>query len=231
MAVKQAPAAAVSSGTAAAGACFTATRFTYLFAPHYHPATARVAPVRAALGVRTVFNILGPLVNPAQPPFHLVGAFSLEVAQLLADAFQGLPIERTFVVHGAAGWDEPTPVGPFTLFDVRPGGVEMSVRSPADYGLPPCSAADLAGGDATYNARALKAVLHGEDRSAHRDCLLLGTALALEVAGEVREPREGVARAAAAIDGGTARRLLDLLPQQAPATSAHDAVSPAEPPG
>ena len=74
-------------------------------------------------------------------------------------------------------------------------------------------------------------MLHGEDRSAHRDCLLLGTALALEVAGEVREPREGVARAAAAIDGGTARRLLDLLPQQAPATSARDAVSPAEPPG
>ena len=222
---------AVPLDAAAAGACFTATRFTYLFAPHYHPATARVAPVRAALGVRTVFNILGPLVNPAQPPFHLVGAFSLEAAQLLADAFQGLPIERTFVVHGAAGWDEPTPVGPFTLFDVRPGAVETSVRSVADYGLPPCSAADLAGGDATYNARALKAVLHGEDRSAHRDCLLLGTALALEVAGEVREPRAGVARAAAAIDSGAARRLLDLLPQRAAASSARDVVSPAEPPG
>ena len=216
---------------AAARACFAATRFTYLFAPHYHPATARVAPVRAALGVRTVFNILGPLVNPAQPPFHLVGAFSLEVARLLADAFQGLAIERTFVVHGAAGWDEPTPVGPFTLFDVRPGTVEMSVRSAADYGLAPCSAADLAGGDATYNARALKAVLYGEDRGAHRDCLLLGTALALEVAGEVREPREGVARAAAAIDGGAARRLLDRLPQHAAASSAPEPVSPTEPRG
>ena len=108
---------------AAAGACLAATRFTFLFAPHYHPATASVAPVRAALGVRTMFNILGPLVNPAEPPFHLVGAFSLEVAQLLADAFEGLPIERTFVVHGADGWDEPTPIGPFTLFDVRPGAV------------------------------------------------------------------------------------------------------------
>jgi len=111
--------------------------------------------------VRTVFNILGPLVNPAEPPFHLVGAFSVEIAQLLADAFAGLPIERTFVVHGAAGWDEPTPVGPFTLFDVRPGAVEMSVRAASDYGLPQCSAAELAGGDAAHNARALKAVLHG----------------------------------------------------------------------
>jgi anthranilate phosphoribosyltransferase len=154
----------------------------------------------------------------------------MEVAQLLAGAFQGLPIERTFVVHGAAGWDEPTPVGPFTLFDVRPGAVEMSVRSVADYGLPSCSAADLAGGDATYNARALKSVLHGEDRSAHRDCLLLGTALALEVAGEVSDPREGVARAAAAIDSGAARGLLELLPQHAAATPAREAVSPAERP-
>ena len=205
---------------AAAGACLAATRFTYLFAPHYHPAMARIAPIRAALGVRTVFNILGPMVNPAEPPLHLVGAFSLEVARLVAEAFQGLPIERTFVVHGAAGWDEPTPIGPFTLFDVRPGTVTASVRSVADYGLPPCSAADLAGGDAAHNARELKAVLHGEDRGAHRDCLLLGTALALEVAGLVRDPREGVARAAAAIDEGAAGRLLESLPLQRAAAAA-----------
>jgi anthranilate phosphoribosyltransferase len=213
----------VPLGAQAAAACFAATGFTFLFAPHYHPATANVAPVRAALGVRTVFNILGPLVNPAEPPLHLVGAFSLEVARLLADAFKGLPIERTFVVHGAAGWDEPTPVGPFTLFDVRPGTVEVSLRSAADYGLPPCTAAELAGGDALHNARALKSVLHGEERGAHRDCLLLGTALALEVAGEVRHPREGVERAAAAIDGGAAGRLLAALSQQ-------HTVSPAGPP-
>jgi len=170
--------------------------------------------------VRTVFNILGPLVNPAQPPLHLVGAFSLEVARLMADTFAGLPIERTFVVHGAAGWDEPTPVGPFTLFDVRPGRVEVSVRTPADYGLAACSAADLAGGDAQHNARALTAVLHGEDRGAHRDCLLLGTALALEVAGETRDPAAGMARAAAAIDGGAARRLLEALTRSSAAVSA-----------
>jgi anthranilate phosphoribosyltransferase len=199
---------------AAAAACLAATGFTFLFAPHYHPATRAIAAVRQALGVRTVFNILGPLVNPAQPPLHLVGAFSLEVARLMADTFKGLPIERTFVVHGAEGWDEPTPVGPFTLLDVRPGRVDAQLRSPADYGLAPCKAADLAGGDAAHNARALRAVLYGEDRGAHRDCLLLGTALALELAGEADGPRTGVARAAAAIDSGAARRLLEALPRQ-----------------
>ena len=200
----------------AAVACLEATGFTFLFAPHYHPATKAIAAVRAALGVRTVFNILGPLVNPAQPPLHLVGAFSLEVARLIADTFQGLPMERTFVVHGAHGWDEPTPAGPFTLFDVRPGRVETQVRAPSEYGLALCSAGDLAGGDAGHNARALEAVLYGEDRGAHRDCLLLGTALALELAGEARAPREGLARAAAAIDSGAARRLLEALKARRP---------------
>jgi anthranilate phosphoribosyltransferase len=204
----------------AAAACLAATGFTFLFAPHYHPATKALAPIRAALGVRTVFNILGPLVNPAQPPLHLVGAFSLDVARLIADTFAGLPIERTFVVHGAGGWDEPTPIGPFTLFDVRPGRVEARVRDPAEYGLAPCRVSDLAGGDAAHNARALRAVLYGEEHGAHRDCLLLGTALSLELAGETPLPREGIARAAAAIDSGAARRLLDALrrPHPAPAT-------------
>jgi anthranilate phosphoribosyltransferase len=196
---------------AAAAACFAATRFTFLFAPHYHPATRAITPIRAALGVRTVFNILGPLVNPAQPPLHLVGAYSIEVARLIADTFQGLPIERTFVIHGAGGWDEPTPVGPFTLFDVSPGLVSRSERHPEDYGLARCAPEDLAGGDARHNAAAIRAVLTGAERGAHRDCLLLGASLALEVAGEVAEPRAGVSRAAQAIDSGAAARLLASL--------------------
>jgi anthranilate phosphoribosyltransferase len=202
---------AIPANAAAALAALQASGFAFLFAPHYHKSTRAVVPIRTALGVRTVFNILGPLVNPAQPPLHLVGAFSLDVARLIAETFQGLPGERTFVVHGAAGWDEPTPIGPFTLFDVRAGGVEVGVRSPADYGLRACTAAELAGGDAQHNARALRAVLCGEDRGAHRDCLLLGTALALELAGETSEPRAGIARAAAAIDSGAAARLLDAI--------------------
>jgi anthranilate phosphoribosyltransferase len=88
---------------AAAGACLAATRFTFLFAPHYHPAMKAVGPVRQAMGVRTVFNILGPLTNPAAPLFQLTGAFNLPTAQLMAEALSGLPIERAFVVHGAEG--------------------------------------------------------------------------------------------------------------------------------
>ncbi|MGC1728950.1 MAG: anthranilate phosphoribosyltransferase, partial [Steroidobacteraceae bacterium] len=177
----------------AAAACLASCGFTYLHAPHYHPATAGVTPIRSALGVRTVFNILGPLVNPAEPPLMLIGAFSMSVAQLMAEALAGLPIERAFVVHsGASGWDEPTPMGPFAVFDVRPGRVTSAVRSPEDYGLPVCSADELRGGDAVRNARALTTVLLGEDRGAHRDCLLLGTALALEVAGEITDPRAGI---------------------------------------
>jgi anthranilate phosphoribosyltransferase len=204
---------AIPLGADAAAACFAATRFTYLYAPHYHPAMGALVPVRQALGVRTVFNILGPLVNPAQPPLHVVGAFSLEIAQLMADTFKGLPIERTFVIHGAAGWDEPTPIGPFTVFDVRPGHVAKSVRTPQQYGLSPCAPQALAGGDARYNARALRAVLEGEDAGAHRDCLLLGAALALEVAGMAGSAREGMAQAADAIAGGAAARVLAALPQ------------------
>src|SRR5882757_5140432 len=191
--------------------CLAASGFTFLFAPHFHPAMKALGPVRSALGVRTIFNILGPLTNPATPPFHLIGAFSLEIARLIADTLAGMEVERTFVVHGAEGWDEPTPIGPFTVFDVRPGRVDMQIRVPADYGLQTCKPADLAGGDAKQNARALEAVLNGQDRGAHRDCLLLGTALALEVVGRARSPHEGVEMASAAIDSGKARNVLQSL--------------------
>jgi anthranilate phosphoribosyltransferase len=97
------------------------------------------------------------------------------------------------------------------VFDVCPGKVDMQVRLPADYGLRTCTAAGLAGGDAQHNARALEAVLHGADRGPHRDCLLLGTALALEVAGRARSPQEGVELASAAIDSGKARSLLEAI--------------------
>jgi anthranilate phosphoribosyltransferase len=194
-----------------AGRYLAACNFTFLFAPHYHPATKAVAAVRSALGVRTVFNILGPLTNPAAPPFHVIGAFSLEVADLIARTMAGMPMERAFVVHGAQGWDEPTPVGPFTVFDVRPGHIERQQRAPEDYGLRRCDPAQLAGGDAQHNARALRAVLEGEDRGAHRDCLLLGAALALEASGQVARPREAIERAAAAIDSGAAAGVLRVL--------------------
>jgi anthranilate phosphoribosyltransferase len=195
----------------AAGNCLAATGFTFLFAPYYHPAMKSVAPIRAALGVRTVFNILGPLSNPARPPFHLLGAFSQETAKLMADAISGLDIERAFVVHGAAGWDEPTTVGPFTLYDVRPGCVSVGTRSPEDFGLGRCTTAELAGGDPLHNAGAIRGVLMDGARNPYRDCLLLGAALALEVAGEEDAPQAAMARATHAIDSGAAGRVLGSI--------------------
>lgn len=195
----------------AAVACLEATGFTFLFAPAYHPAMKAVVPVRGALAVRTVFNMLGPLTNPAAPPFQLIGAWSLEAATLMADALAGMAIERAFIVHGAPGWDEATPVGEFRLYDVRPGKVTESVREPADYGIANCRAADLAGGDAEHNARELRRVFDGEDRGAHRDALLMGTSLVLEVQGAVDGPLAGVSAAAAALDDGRAAALLERM--------------------
>jgi anthranilate phosphoribosyltransferase len=195
----------------AAGECLAATGFTFLFAPHYHPAMKAIAPVRAALGIRTVFNMLGPLTNPAEPPFHVIGAFSRDAARLMAETLAGLPIRRAFVVHGEPGWDEPTPAGPFLLYDVRPGDCRESSRSAADFGLPGCRPEDLKGGDAVQNALALTSVFSGRDRGPHRDALVMGAALALEVTGLASDARAGAARAAAAIDSGAASAVVAAL--------------------
>jgi anthranilate phosphoribosyltransferase len=161
--------------------------------------------------VRTVFNILGPLTNPAAPPFQLIGAYSRETAKLMAEALAGLDIERAFVVHGEPGWDEATPAGDFVLFDVRPGSVTETTRSPADYGLDVCAPEALKGGDAEHNAQELVRVFSGEDKGAHRDALLMGTSLMLEVRGVAQGPVDGVRQAAAAIDDGRAADFLARL--------------------
>jgi len=209
--VLQALGLALPLDEAQAGACFAATGFTFLFAQHYHPAMKAIGPVRTAMGVRTVFNILGPLSNPAEPPFHVIGAFNEATARLMAQAMAGLPLQRAFVVHGAGGWDEPTPIGPFLLLDVRPGRVEEYRRGPAEYGMAACSEADLQGADAAHNAAALTRVLRGEERGAHRDALVLSAALALEVAGRAAGPAEAAQQAAAAIDDGRASAMLAKL--------------------
>ena len=192
-------------------ACLEATNFTFLFAPAYHPAMKAVVPVRGALSVRTVFNMLGPLTNPAAPPFQLIGAWSEDAARLMADALAGMPIERAFVVHGEPGWDEATPAGDFVLFDVVPGKVSETKRSPEDYGLERCTPEALAGGDAEHNANELTRVFSGEDKGAHRDALLMGTSLVLEVQGSAGDAQQGVEMAAAAIDDGSATTFLDRL--------------------
>ena len=188
-----------------------ALNFTFLFAPAYHPAMKAIMPVRIAMGVRTVFNILGPLANPAGPARLVVGAFNVDTARLMADALSGMPIERAFVIHGEPGWDEATPVGEFVLFDVTPGSVNETRRTPEDYGVSRCKPEDLKGGDGAYNAAALVRVMTGEDSGPHRDALLMGTSLVLEVAGLAGDAKAGAARAADAIDSGAAGAFLDRL--------------------
>jgi anthranilate phosphoribosyltransferase len=197
---------------AEAGACLAATGYTFLFAPHFHPAMKAVAPVRKAMGVRTVFNLLGPLTNPAAPPYLLLGAFSPAAARLMAEALAGFEgLERAFVVHGAPGWDEATPVGPFVLYEVRGEEVSETTRDPAEWGLARCTAEDLAGGDADVNAARLRAALEGEDTGPHLDALLLGTALALELTGRADSPETAVGMARAAVEDGRARAQLEAL--------------------
>lgn len=191
--------------------CLEATGFTFLFAPFYHPAMKTLAAVRRTMGVRTVFNILGPLSNPARPPYNLIGAYSPEVAELMANALAGMDIRRAFVIHGDPGWDEATPVGPFLLFDVRDGEITRSQRDPEEWGLPRCSPESLAGGNATFNAARLRQVFNGEDKGPHCDALVLGAALTLELTGRCSTPLEAVARVRQSIDDGSAKNLLEQI--------------------
>jgi len=202
---------ALPEGPRAAAGLLESTGFTFLFAPRFHPATAGVMPVRRALGTRTVFNLLGPLTNPARPRYQVVGAYSAEAAALMADALAGMAVGRAFVVHGAEGWDEATPLGPFQLWDVRPGqGVRYRELDPARaYGIPRCTAEDLRGGDADFNAHALRRVFSG-DKGPHRDAIALSAALVLEVLGVAVE-REAIAKVEAALDNGLVLALLAKL--------------------
>jgi len=191
-----------------ARACLEQCNFVFLYAPWFHPAMKAVAPIRGALGIRTVFNILGPLSNPAAPPYHLIGAFDLPTARLLADTLAGMQIQRAFVVHGEPGWDEASPVGPFSLFDIRPGQIQEKRRDPADFGIHRCAPEDLAGGDAAQNAQALEAVLQGADRGAHRDALVLGAGLILELTGRAISLDDGIAQAIEGLEAGGGKTLL-----------------------
>jgi anthranilate phosphoribosyltransferase len=198
-----------------AARCFAATGFTFLFAPYFHPAMKALAPIRAALGIRTVFNLLGPLTNPAAPRFRLIGAYDAATAELMAGTLAGMDIERAWVVHGAAGWDEATPIGPFLAFDVTRGAVRRCEIDPREFGLERCEIGDLAGGDAAANLAALLEVFGGRDRGAHLAALTLQCGLALFIAGRVASIQLGVDTARSAVDSGRADEWLRRLRQYA----------------
>lgn len=198
---------------AQAGRCFAATGFTFLFAPYFHPAMKTLAPVRTALGVRTVFNMLGPLTNPAAPRFRLIGAFDAATAELMASTLAGMELERAWVVHGAGAWDEATPIGPFLAYDVTRGQIHRHDIDPEEFGLLRCQPADLAGADAAANLAALRAVFEGRDRGAHLAALTLQSGLALFIAGRAASIQAGIDIARAAIQSGQAQQWLRRLQQ------------------
>lgn len=182
----------------------------FLWAPMHHPAMKAWAPIRAELGVRTVFNLLGPLCNPAGVTRQVVGVFDRRWVEPLAYVLRNLGSAHAWVVHGADGLDELTTTGVSHVAELRGGAVTMFDVSPEDAGLARATLADLKGGDAQANAAALRGVLAGE-RGAYRDIVLLNAAAALIVGGKAANLAEGVERAARAVDEGRAAIALDKL--------------------
>ena len=185
--------------------------FSFLFAPNFHPAMKHIAPIRQALKIRTVFNILGPLTNPAKPSFYLLGAFSSEMASLMASSLSGMDIKRAFVVHGLNGWDEPTPASKFELFDVRENTIIHKIIDPEEHGIKTCTENELKGGTSEVNAESLVNVFEGKDNGAHEDALVLNAALALQVSGKVDELTDGIETARETIMNGKAKEFLSRL--------------------
>jgi anthranilate phosphoribosyltransferase len=206
-----------------AAACFAATGFTFLFAPYFHPAMKVLAPVRSALGIRTVFNLLGPLTNPAAPRYLLVGAYDAPTAELMAGTLAGMRIERGWVVHGASGWDEATPIGPFVAFDVAGDRITRRDINPEEFGIARCTPLQLKGGDAKVNLQALIDVFEGRDMGPHRDTLVLQCGLALTIAGRAQSIEGGMALARAVIDSGKASAWLQRLRAFALHSARHEA--------
>jgi anthranilate phosphoribosyltransferase len=192
-----------------AATCLREDGFAFLFAPNFHPAMRHAGPTRRELGIRTAFNLLGPLTNPAGARRQVVGVGDPQAAPKLAGVLQALGTERSFVVHGDR-IDELPLDGSGVIYDVSPLGIQRRVVMPGDAGLAPADTAALAGGSPVENARIIEAILGGE-LGPRRDVVVLNAAAALQVAGRACDLREGAVLAARAIDSGAATALLGRL--------------------
>jgi anthranilate phosphoribosyltransferase len=184
--------------------------FGFIFAPAHHPGFRHAAPVRRELGVRTVFNVLGPLTNPAGARAQIVVVYSAELVPVIADVLVRLGSQRAFVVHGAGGIDELSPAGPNLVREVVAGEVRTRTIDPLELGVARCAPGDLRGGEPQENAAAIRAVFAGE-RGAHRDAVLLNAAGAIAAAGRAEDLAKGLAAAAEVVDSGAAAARLDEL--------------------
>jgi anthranilate phosphoribosyltransferase len=186
----------------------------FLFAPHLHPAMKNVQGVRRELKMRTVFNLLGPLANPARTQSQVIGAPSEDYAEIMAEALANLGTGHSFVVHGViagnGGLDEVSTTGPTLVYEVWSGRVEKSVWMPEDFGVPRVMLDALAGGDASDNARITREILDGM-RGPKRDIAIVNAAVGLMAGGLAQAPKEAMEKAAEAIDSGKAKAVLEAL--------------------
>src|SRR6059036_1207189 len=190
--------------------CLAEAGIGFFFAPTFHPSMRHAGPVRRELGVRTAFNLLGPLTNPAGATRQLVGVSRPEFTELLARTLMLLGTTRAWVVHGADGIDELTTTGHTKISECRDGAVNTFYLHPADVGLPKAPPGALQGGDARENARIIEGILGGQ-RGAARDVVLLNAGASLFIAGAAKSVDEGVLKALRAIDRGDAKKTLAQL--------------------
>jgi anthranilate phosphoribosyltransferase len=184
--------------------------FGFLFAPTHHPAMRHAAPVRRELAARTVFNVLGPLTNPAGARAQVVGVYAPDLVRTIAEVLAELGASRAFVVHGAAGIDELSPAGPNLVCEVVDGGVRERNIDALELGVPRCDPDELRGGSPAENAAAIRAVFAGEN-GGRRSAILLNAAGAIAAAGHAEDLREGLEVARAAVDSGAAAGRLERL--------------------
>jgi anthranilate phosphoribosyltransferase len=184
--------------------------FGFMFAQAHHPAMKHAAPVRRELGTRTVFNVLGPLTNPARARAQVVGVYSPDLVRPVAEALAQLGARRAFVVHGAGGIDELSPIGPNEICEVVDGGVRVRTIDPQELGVEPSSLEDLRGGTPAENAAAIRRVFEGQ-RGGAREAILLNAAGAIAAGGHAADLGEGIALAREALDSGAAVTRLDAL--------------------
>jgi anthranilate phosphoribosyltransferase len=194
----------------AVGRCIAEAGIGFMFAPAHHPAMKNVGPTRVELGTRTIFNLLGPLSNPAGVKRQMVGVFSRQWTTPLAQVLKNLGAERVWIVHGTDGLDEITTSGPTSVAALEDGNIKTFEISPEEFGLRKVKPEALRGGDAAENARAVLNVLKGK-ASAFRDVSLFNAAAALVVAGKAKDLKDGLHAAAHAVDSGEAEGRLDRL--------------------
>jgi len=190
--------------------CLRECNIAFLMAPRFHNAMRHVAPVRQELGIRSVFNLLGPLANPAAPAYQLLGVYSLHWLELMAHALKELGTQAAWVVHGSDGLDELTLTGATHIAELKDGIIRKFEITPEDAGLPRASLEDLRGKDPMHNAEALKTALSGIE-SPYRNAVVLNAAAGLLIAGKATDLKQGAALAKEAIDSGKAHATLHKL--------------------